>query len=69
MIQQCPGAKEANWILGCIGKRLREVILPLSFALLGHSGVLCAVLGSSAQERSAPVEGYEDNDRTGASVL
>lgn len=33
MIQQCPGAKEANWILGCIGKRLREVILPLSFAL------------------------------------
>ena len=56
MSQQCAlEAKKVNSLLGyirqSIASRLREVILPLCSALVGHIQVLSPFLGSPVQER------------------
>ena len=71
MSQQCAlAAKKANSILGCIKKQRdqknKEVYpLPLVCPRGATSGILCAVLGSSFQERQrnsrgSPLKGYKD---------
>ena len=74
----CPGYQEAQWDPGVHEECGQQVKggspSPLLCPGEAPSGVLCPVLGSPVQERwgatgESPVEGYEDDKGTGASVL
>jgi len=71
--------QEGQWYLGVHKKERGQQVEggsppPLLCPSEAPSGVLCPVLGSPAQERrgatgESPVEGYKDDEGTGASLL
>jgi len=75
----CPGCQESQWDPGVHQEECGQQVEggsppPLHCPSEASSAVLCPVLGSPVPERweatgESPAEGYEDVERTGASLL